>query len=353
MPTETYGKDYIRYGKDNLFPETLFDFYNKCGLLRSILNTMLDYTAGSGFESTPDQPINKRGMLLSSLVKKCTLDYLIFGSFSIQVLRNQFGDVSELYWIDQRQVRLNQEETQVYWRKDWTGKTPNTNKKPFVYEANDNNAKNSIFVFKTPVSRNTYGSPVWEALYQEVQTLISIDNYNANSVLNGFIPSALINVVADEPDEDAKRRIKSQFEDAFMGTENAAGIVMVYSPDKEHFAEITPYAADQNSERYLNVLNTTQTSLYSGLRVPPIIVGTLAERTNFSAQEFKDAFALTNATVISPMQREIETAFASIKNIDGNSPFSFKLKSFEIDFGDTDGIPANNNQTNESIIDNA
>ena len=44
--------------------------------------------------------MNKKGETINDIVQRIAADYLIFGAFALQIIRNRIGEIAEIYWID-------------------------------------------------------------------------------------------------------------------------------------------------------------------------------------------------------------------------------------------------------------
>ena len=70
---KTTGKNWISYGKDNLFPSYLWELYLRSALLQSIINGTTDYVIGNGITSDiidVKAEINTKGEILEDIIKK-------------------------------------------------------------------------------------------------------------------------------------------------------------------------------------------------------------------------------------------------------------------------------------------
>lgn len=156
------GKDYVSYGKDNLFPQYIWDLYLRSAVLQSIINGTGDYVIGekmlyNSMLEPNARSINKEGEYLDDAIKQITSDYLIFGGFAIQILFNKLGGVAELYALDFQRIRVNEDLTKVYYSDSW-GKWGT---KALEYDIFDGKSRKgtSIFYFKGHITRGVYPIP--------------------------------------------------------------------------------------------------------------------------------------------------------------------------------------------------
>lgn len=329
LPKETVDgkKGFVSFGNDNNFPAFLFDSYSECSILQSIINGLTDYVCGSGFADTTmqDRSINRTGETYAELVKKVAADYLIFGAFSIQIIRNKAGRVLELYWIDTRRVRLDEDGKYVYYRKEWTRYSRDMKK--YDRWQRDVMFDNCIYYFKRPVSRGTYGLPMWSSVAKDVTTAIEISKFHLSSILNNFAASAFINFNNGVPTKDEQKEIEKRINDKFSGSTNAARMMLSFNNNKEQAVTVERIQEDNFDQKYQALAKSVKENIFVAFRAQPQLFGTDPDRTGFNSQEYAESFKLFKKTVVAPIQTELETAFARI-----DPALSFRLNEFNIEF---------------------
>lgn len=323
-PTEIQasGKEYILFGENNNMPNIYYNAFSDCSILQSIINTVSDYVFGNSFEN--DLVINRKAEKLSCILKKCILDYMIFGSFALNVIRNKKGEIAELNYIDVRYLRLNADSTNCYVASNWGKYTKNIKKyevfNPYLTQPN------SIFYYKNPKSRGVYGLPIWSSTLREVLTLIEASKLNYNSVSNQFTPTTLISFANGTPSEDIQTKIENLIHEKFTGSDGN-NILLSWSEDRDHAPELQTFNAPDYTERYTKVIESCKNNILVAFRCSSQLVGLLEGQTAFNDVEFTNAFALFKTTVISGFQRDIEQAFSTVG-------FDFKLSEFLVNFVD-------------------
>ena len=329
LPTESKdNRGWKKYGDNNLYPEFLYGLYRNSSILSSIINGFHDYICGSGFEIEFDEEtvMNRGGDNLLDIVKRCISDYLVFGAFCLQSIKNSYGDIAEIYWIDVRKIRLGNEDNErsIWYCKDWN----NSRYKKVQYPKNDSIAPTSLWYFKRPTEREDYGTPIYHSAIKSIMTDIEISNYHYVEISNGFTPAALVSFHAGTPDEETKRKMQKAFEDKFTSTENAARIMLTFDDSKENGVEVNKIAEDNYDQRYLALASSVMKNIYGTFRASPVLFGIQQENQGFNQTEYQAAYALFKKTVIEPLQYEIEKAFSKVG-------IEFSLKEFQVDFGTT------------------
>lgn len=327
----------VWFGEDNNYPSYIFDSYSNSTLLQSIINRMTDYICGSGFESDGDKKVNKYGDTLEDIVKKAVLDYEIFGAFSLQVIRNVYHEIKEIYYVDVRRVRLDKSEEFIYLGRDiFNQKDCVKYKRAFT----DNSAvadTDEIFYYSNPKSRGIYGLPSWHSAMKDVQTSIEISTFHLSAIQNSFVPSAIVSFNNGIPSEEQKAQLNEAFQDKFTGANNAAKLMLTFSNDKEHGVEVQRISEDNFDQRYQALSKSVTNNIFMAFSAQPVLFGLDPDRTAFNSIEYRDSFHLFKETTIAPIQREIERAFAKL-----SPKYSFQLKEFNIKFEE--------NGTNTPII---
>lgn len=320
------GKDYVHYGEDNKFPDYLWDLYLNCSTLQSIINGTVDFISGN--EVGINNPsfvdkVNEEGDTISDLYRKIAVDYMTFGGFAIQVMRNYNGGISELYWVDFRNVRVDEDITRCFYCNNW-GKY---GAKAVEYEIFDPNKKqqNSIFYFNGHLTRGVYPQPRYIGGLKSIETMIEIDNFHLNSILNNLTSSAIIEFNNGIPSEEEKRAIEEKIREKFTGTNNAGQFMLVFNDNKENGVTVSRLSEDSQDRRFETLLKTTRENIFVTLRATPELFGISTEGNGFSKEEYLQAFELYNKTMVQPAQKDINRAFEKIfnqKDVIVNVPFT-------------------------------
>ena len=89
----------------------LWGLYNDCATLQTIINGTSDYVVGDDITCTVqgfEKVVNKQGETIKDIIQRIAVDYILFGSFAVQVIRNVMGNVSEIYWVDINKLRSDE-----------------------------------------------------------------------------------------------------------------------------------------------------------------------------------------------------------------------------------------------------
>lgn len=309
------NKEYVYYGTDNKFPSYLLELYSNCSTLTSIIDGTVDYISGNGIK-TENQflngTINSKGDTLSELLRKISFDYLIFGGFAIQIIRNVKGEITELIWLDFSKIRVNEDETNIFYSNEW-GKSK---AKAKMYPSFDTNSPTSIFYYKGEKTRGVYPIPTYNSAIMSIETQIEIKKFHKTSIKNNFTSNLLINFNNGIPTDEEKKILERKIEDKFTGSDNAGKFLISWNEDKDKQTEILRLESDNFDEKYQALNKSSISDIFTSFRATPMLFGTPMENIGFNSQEYKESFELYNRVSISPIQHLLERVVKKITKFD-------------------------------------
>lgn len=321
------GFDYVSWGKDNRFPQDVYDMYTNSAILQSIVNGIVDYVLGGGVISAWDK-VNDNYEYLGDVIKKCVYDYVIFGGFAFQIMyKNRLPEA--IYWTDFMKCRKSEDEKKIYYSDDW-GKFA---KKCLEYDAwtPGKDKGTCIFYYKGTKTRGKYPVPMYVGAMKSVKISTEISNFHLNNIMKGFASNAIISFNNGECDEDTKGKIEKAFKEKFCGTNNAGSFMLLFNESKDNAAEIVKIADDNFDKKYETLAKSVKEDIFIAFRATPELFGISTEGNGFSKEEYLQAFQLFNKTVIMPIQKDFERQF---KRVGIN--FDFKEFSLDDDVEDTE-----------------
>lgn len=312
--------DYVSWGKDNRFPNDLYDMYQNSAILQSVINGTADYVFGNGILSAFDV-VNDNYETLEDIVKKCIFDYLIFGGFAVQLMYKG-GKVESMYWLDFQKCRKSEDEKKVYYSDDW-GKYA---KKALEYKAwtPETDKGTCIYYYKGHKTRGIYPVPMYIGALKSVKISTEISNFHLNNITKGFASNAIISFNNGEPDEDTKARIERDVKEKFCGTDNAGSFLLIFNESKDNACEIAKIQDDKYDEKYSSLAKYVKDDIFISFRATPELFGLSVEGNGFSQEEYTQAFNLYNKTVVMPIQKDMERSFRSFGYV-------IKFKTFTLE----------------------
>lgn len=330
---EISGVDFIAWGTDNQYPGYLFSLYEDCATLQSIINGTVDFVCGNDIScNLPifEKTVNKNGDTILDIIQRISTDYLIFGGFALQVIRNAIGEITELYWIDFTKIRSDKKNEVFFFSEDWCKSYGRV--KYIIYPKfnPDDSNPSSIFYYKGNKTRGTYPTPLYNAAITSCELEKKINQFHLSEINNNFLTSKIINFNSGVPDDDLKNEIERNLNEKFSGSENAGRILISFNNNKDSETTVADIPQDEFGERYDSLAKRSTSQIFTAFRATPNLFGLPTETTGFNQQEFSEAFKLYNRTAVKPIQKVIVDTFDKIFGVDGSitiEPFNLEYDS--------------------------
>ena len=343
LPTETLlrGKDMVEWGDSNAYPDYILDLYNTVTTLRTIVNGTVDFICGDEVSIYHWNPalkagtVNARGDTVRAQVRNVAKDYETYGGFSLQVIRDFFGRVSEIYHLDMRFIRMNKECDVFYYCENWgkPGKKDVVRYPAFradldweKLDEEERNRNASSVLFVKSVDTQVYPAPVFAAAVKACEIERGIDEYHLNALDNSFVSSMIVNFNNGIPTDQEKAEIAADFDDKFSGKENAGRIVFSWNKSKDNATTFEYPKVEDFGDRYKALAEHSRQQIFCAFRAVPNLFG-LPTSTGFNTEEYESAYRLYNRTMVRPVQRLITEAYETILG----APGALKITPFSIE----------------------
>ena len=321
---EYTGKGFISYGVDNAYPQFLFDLVNDCATLSSIVNGIVDYVKGNNITSTIMTQEEAE-----DFVEKTATDYLTFGAFYWQIIRNLGGKVQKINWLDARYVRTDKDNNLFWYSEKFGEKWGRQNAIVYPRYNPDRLDPESVICVKAPLSRGVYGNPIWSGAIKDAVIETKIEDFHLNELYNNFMGSAVISFNNGIPTDEQKKEIEKNVSEKFGGVENSARFLLIYNDSKDNATTVERLSSDDFDKRYESLAKRSREQIFVAFRAIPSLFGLMTESTGFNEQEFQQSFKLFNKTVVRPIQVKITSALAKLFGADVMNIDPFNLNEAE------------------------
>lgn len=301
--------DIILWGENNMYPLYLYQVITECSLLNSILSGSIDFTVGNGIKISNDK--------YNDLLLRLITDRWYFGGFCFQVLYNMLGNIVDLVYTDIRFVRSSKDEKHYYIYNDYIGGSvgiigqPKA-KLPVFDITRGKEEPVQLYYYKGNKTRDYYPLPDYSTSLISAETLIEIDKFHYNTIINNFTASAIINFKGSY-NKEMRDELNMEINRNFSGSKNAARFLCTFneSPTMDNSVTVERLQSDDFDTKYQAVRSSCVDSIYQSLRAMPQLFG-LNYNTGFSTIEYEDAFKLYNKTSVIPKQNELIKVFNSV-----------------------------------------
>lgn len=337
IPSKTYslpinkevkGQDYISFGLDNQYPKYLLDLFYGSSLHNRIISRKQAEIVGHGLYSKLDKrginafikKCNNKGDSLSDVMKKCTLDYLLFGGFSFQIIFNKGGDkIVEIYYLDVSRLRFNPDQDKVKYSREWfTGRRKS---KVIEYELFNGETKGSkIYYFKGNFSRDTYPIPEYIGSLMGIESSIEIASFELNRIKNGMFPALHFSFKNGDPGPEGRREFEQGMKNKYQGSQNAGDSIITYCKNGEQPLTIEPIILPDLDSQFNTLQGTVRDDLFYGHGFPPILLGVMVPGKIGSQADYTQAQENFTSTYVEPNRKTILDIFDRILSINFDQP---------------------------------
>ena len=275
---------WVNYGIKNNYPNLLLDLYNQSPTHRACINFGVQSILGNGVDYDAmqidgSQVIPNYAESWDDLIKNLALDYMLYGSYAIQIIRNKDGQTFSFWHMPLDKVRWSEfdDDGQItsYWIcQDWTATSQYP---PFQIDAFDmrddstiENGKPYLYVYRQYSPAMTYYTqPHYQAGIKSIQAEIEYVNYDLKTTVNNFVPSGMLVLNEVETDEE-RQGIINNVTRMFQGSENANSVMVTFRSNvDEQKPEFVPFAANQgNINLYASANERTVSRILASHQIP-------------------------------------------------------------------------------------
>ena len=329
--TEQKGKEWIFYGKNNLYPQELINLFNRSAKHNAIVTGKAGFIQGNGlipkdklkqtefdlFEKTLTDGSTQR------LFYKSVLDFEIYNGFALEMIPSSNGRWNA-YHIDFARLRISKDRDKIFYSEDWskykqTAEDTNFQEYP-LWDANKK--KKSILYFcnyrpKAGLDYYTYPDYIGAVAYIECDYQIA--NFHVNNLRHGFTGATIINFFNGEPTPEEQKKIEAKLKKKFAGTDNAGGIVLVFSDNKAKEPKIENILPSDFDKQFDILNKTVQQEIFTGHKITsPMLFGIKTEGQLGGRDEIKEAYELFQNTYINEHRNkvlEVYNKLAALYNV--------------------------------------
>lgn len=253
-PNISYG--FVNWGAKNDYPLQLLSLYQESPTHHACISFEVQATIGGGVDYEAmqldvQQTYPNYAQSYDELLRSLALDYFLYGSYALQIIKNRDDKTFSFWHIDLSKVRWTQydEDGQIVKYaicKDWKNLGSNSITFLDAFDMRDGNeierGKPYLYVYR-PYSptMDYYTSPSYVAALKAIQAEIEYLNFDLRTTVNNFVPSGVLTLNEVETDEQ-RRTIINQVQQMFTGSENAASVMVQFRTNvEESKPEFTPF----------------------------------------------------------------------------------------------------------------
>lgn len=296
---------YIKYGKDNKFPQFLLDLNSKSAINNAIIQSKITYALGNGVDTTAYVGKPNLREDWNTFLEKIFTDYITFGSFSFQVILNEDDETVSLFHQDYSTVRCGEYDengniNEYYLSNDFS----KSRIEPLMLLAwNSEIPKKGVpylYVYNTYSPNLLYYSlPDYYGALNYIDADGILGNFYNNSINNNFTPSSII-MMPSNPSEEEKIAFQQSITGTFSGAENSNNIMVMWNQSVDNQMKIESFSSSNNADLYNNINDIIFQKIVTAHRLSSPVLAGVSGSGNLSgnANEIINAYILFNYTVI-------------------------------------------------------
>lgn len=299
------SKGYVKFGRDNKFPQYLLGLNTASSVNSSIIKSKIIYSLGAGVDTTTYIGQPNLTETWNDFLEKIFTDYIIFGSFSFQIILNEDGETVSLFHTDYSTVRCGEYNEEgfidtYYISYDFT----KSNIKPIELTAwgttTPIRGEKYLYVYNTYQSSLPYYSlPDWYGAINYVDADGLLSKFYNNAINNNFTPSSIFMMPSD-PSQEEKEAFQNNLTNTFSGADNTNNILVLWNQSVENQMKVEKFEATNNSDLYNNVNDIIFQKIITAHRLTSPVLAGISGSGNLSgnAAEIIDSYIAFSNTVI-------------------------------------------------------
>ena len=285
LPKLTFSEDnkgYIKYGKDNMYPQELVRLFNEHPEHRAIVNRKARYIWGKGLKAVNEIDQIKvdtfidnfnRKETLNQAGKKVSLNTELFNGVYVEVITNLQGQPIEMYFLNSANCRISECETKLYFCKNWNKNTQSKDIKCINKFENNGTAGTFFIDFKYYTAsasklESVYPIAQYQSIVNDINTDVDISTFNKNYVSSGFSVGKIINFFNGQPTDEMIHSIERSFKGTYTG-ENGESLMITHSDRDDKAPEVVDVSVNDLSEKFLFTSKRAMKKIFAGHEMAP------------------------------------------------------------------------------------
>lgn len=316
--TRNSNRGWVNWGVRNDYPQKLSELYFNSIVHKSCIDFGVTAIVGDGVDYEKmnlkqTEVVPNYQQTWDEFLRCIALDYLIYGTYAFQIIRNRDGKTFSYYHQPISTVRCSERDEDgvitSYWVcKDWTatGKYPPIELPRFGFQDDEEikSGKPYLFVYETYTpDLEYYTTPKYVGGIKAIMTELDLIRYDLRAVKNNFSANGmLILPKLDTEEEQAKMMV--ELKKSFIGSDNANSLVVTFSNGSEEDMNAARFIKIDKDSNNVNLFSETNERnidrIVTAHRIPSkALIGMPMDNSGFSNEGtlLETAFNLYNKTV--------------------------------------------------------
>lgn len=238
---------WVNWGIKNDYPLLLLNLYNESPTHAAAINFGVQSIIGEGVDYERSEfdgnlIVPNYYQTWDEIMKNIALDYMLYGSYAIEIIMNNDGQTFSFYHIPMEKVRCAEYDedgqiTKYFICSDWSKVNQLGYTEVDAFDMKDasviKKGKVYLYVYK-PYSPTVtyYAAPHYTSAIKAIQTEIEYINFDLKTVNNNFTPCGAVILPAVETDEERAAVIKN-ITNMFTSSDNANSLLIQFRENEE------------------------------------------------------------------------------------------------------------------------
>jgi len=314
---ERRGVGYIEFGDKNDYPTYLLSMYNKSAKHNAIVRGKVNYITGNGWASKEVDPNAELFIKspnayesLADLTRKVSIDIEVFGGAYLEVIWSKVGGLlTEVCHLDYTKIRSNKDNTQFWYKNDWTDRKEEPKIIP-AYNTQNRVGKQILYIKEYRPGLDTYSLPGYIGAINYIESDIEVSKHVLGNAQTGFSASKLITLPNGEPSPDEKRNIERRFTERFSGSDGKKFILSFVQDAARKPVVEDLGASDLTKEDFGRVDEMIQQNIFAGHQITsPDLFGISTPGSLGSRSQIRDSYEVFKNTYVNDKQQFVESIF--------------------------------------------
>lgn len=329
IPTikEDYGKDWVEFGDDNLYPQYLIELYNGSSIHSAIVKGVSAMIYGEGLDATDKDESEEKmesWLRLQTLLKdspdslkRLSFDLKLHGMCYANIIWNKSRtQIAQIKHIPSQYIRSGKcdhkgDVLHYYFSNDWSQPRRKEYKPkmiPAFNSADRTQASQLLCIKDYSPSSIFYSTPDYQGSTSYIQLDMEIAQFHLSNIKSGLFPSAMLNFTNGVPTEEERVVVERKIHEKFGGSGNAGKLLITFNDGTDTKPEIIPIQTNNADDQYTFLSQETTKKILTGHRVTsPLLFGVKGDGSGFgnNAEELRDSYSLFSSSVVAPFQETI------------------------------------------------
>jgi hypothetical protein len=294
--------------------------YNKSAKHNAIVRGKVNYIIGNGWQS---DEVDAQAELfikapnpyesLIDITRKVSSDVEIFGGAYLEVIWSKVGGLlAEICHIDYTKIRSNKDNTQFWYKSDWSDRKEEAKVIP-AYNTQNRVGKQIMYIKEYRPGLDTYALPGYMGSLNYIESDVEVSKHVLGNAQTGFSASKLITLPNGEPSPDEKRNIERRFTDRFSGSDGKKFILSFVQDSARKPIVEDLGASDLTKEDFGRVDEMIQQNIFAGHQITaPDLFGISTPGALGSRSQIRDAYEIFKNTYVNDKQQFLEAIFNNL-----------------------------------------